>query len=191
MRAQFRSRIRLVLAGIVLCAIIVLVRLYFIQIVHGAEYAQKADRQFSSGGSGLFDRGGIYFTDKNGTNTSAATLATGFLVAINPQTLRDPEAAYAAIANAASTTIAHDSFLTAAAKKGQVYIEVAHHVPDAAGQALAALSIPGVQVLRERWRYYPGGALAAQSIGIVSYGSGDTLIGQTGLEAQYDGTLTR
>lgn len=191
MRAQFRSRIRFILAAIVLFALVVVVRLYFIQIVHGADYAQKADRQFSSGGSGLFDRGRIYFTDKNGTNISAATLATGFLVAINPQTLKDPEAAYAAITAAASSTISYDAFIASAAKKGQVYIEVAHRVPEAAGQKLSALGIKGVQVLRERWRYYPGGTLASQSIGIVSYGSGDSLIGQTGLEATYDGTLAR
>lgn len=191
MRAKFRFRIRLVLACIVLAACIVLVRLYFIQIVHGADYAQKADRQFASGGSGLFDRGSIYFTNKDGTNISAATLATGFLVAINPQLIEDPEAAYATVASIASSTLPHDAFITAAAKKGQVYIEVAHHVPEAEGQRLAALAVPGVQVLRERWRYYPGGSLASQPIGIVSYGSGDSLIGQTGLEAEYDGTLSR
>ncbi len=191
MRAQFRSRIRLVLAGIVLVTLLILIRLYFVQIVQGADYAQKADRQFASGSSGLFDRGSIYFTDKNGTIISAATLATGFLVAINPQTLVNPEAAYAAIAGLASTTIPHDAFIAAATKKNQVYVEVAHHVPDAAGKAIAALDIPGVQVLQERWRYYPGGSLASQSIGIVAYGLGTTLAGQTGLEAEYDDTLDR
>jgi cell division protein FtsI (penicillin-binding protein 3)/stage V sporulation protein D (sporulation-specific penicillin-binding protein) len=191
MRAQFRFRIRILLAGIVLIALLVLVRLYFVQIAHGDEYAQKADRQFASGNTGLFDRGAIYFTDKNGVNISAATLATGFLVAINPQILRDPESVYASLSAIASTTIPHDAFLAAAAKKGQVYVEVAHRVPDAAGQAISALDIPGVQVLRERWRYYPGGSLAAQSIGIVTYGSGDTLQGQTGLEAEYDTVLAR
>ena len=191
MRAQFRSRIRLILALIVLGALLILVRLYFVQIVRGDEYTQKADHQFASGSDGLFDRGAIYLTDKNGTNISAATLATGFLVAINPQTLQDPEAAYSAIAAVSSTTIPHDAFLAAAAKKGKVYIEVAHHVPDDVGQTLSALGLPGVQVLRERWRYYPGNSLAAQSIGIVSYGAGNSLSGQTGLEAAYDGTLSR
>lgn len=192
MRAQFRSRIRLVLLFVVCAALLILVRLYFIQIVHGQEYAQKADRQFASGGSGLFDRGSIYFTRKDGTLVSAATLASGFVVAINPQTLTDPESAYRAIAAVASSTLmTHDAFLAAAAKKNQAYIEVAHHLSDESGQVLAMQNIPGVQVLRERWRYYPGGSLAAQSIGIVSYGSGDTLTGQTGLEAVYDGTLSR
>ena len=191
MRAQFRSRIRFILTLVVFAALLLLLRLYFLQVVHGADYAQKADRQFASGGSGLFDRGSIYFTRKDGTLISAATLATGFLVAINPQTIQDPEAAYAAITAVASSTLSHDAFLAAAAKKSQVYVEVAHHLSDADGQALAALGIPGLQVLRESWRYYPGGTLAAQSIGIVSYGSGDTLVGQTGLESTYDGALSR
>ncbi|MHB0865797.1 MAG: peptidoglycan D,D-transpeptidase FtsI family protein [Minisyncoccota bacterium] len=192
MRAQFRSRIRLVLAFLALITLLIIVRLYFVQVVSGQEYAQKADSQFISNANGLFDRGTIYLTNKNGTLISAATLATGFLVAINPQTLSDPEAAYAAIEAVASTTmVSHDTFLTLAAKKKLVYIEVAHHVSDTAGRSLAALGIPGVQVLRERWRYYPGGSLAAQTLGIVSYGSGDSLIGQTGLEAVYDGTLAR
>lgn len=191
MRAQFRSRIRLVLAFVILVALAIIVRLYFIQIVHGDEYTQKADRQFASGGSGLFDRGAIYFTRKDGTLISAATLSTGFLVAINPQTLGNPEAVYAAVTAVAPDAISHDAFLAAAAKKNQVYIEIAHHLSDADGKALAAKNITGVQVLRERWRYYPGGSLASQSIGIVTYGSGDTLAGQTGLEAKYDDTLLR
>ena len=191
MRAQFRARIRVVLAAVLLAAALILIRLYFVQIVNGDSYAQKADQQFASGTSGLFDRGSIYFTRKDGTLISAATLATGFLVAINPQTLADPEAAYAAIASVASSSLAHDAFLSAAAKKSQVYIEVAHHLPEAAGEALAAEDIPGVEVLRERWRYYPGGTLAPKSIGIVSYGTGATLTGQTGLEAYYDSTLER
>lgn len=191
MRAQFRSRIRLILAGVICAAIIIVIRLYFIQIVHGEDYTQKADRQFASGGSGLFDRGSIYFRLKDGTPISAATLATGFLVAINPQTLSDPEAAYAAIAAVASSSIPYGTFMTAAAKKTQVYIEVAHHLSDESGRALAARALPGIQVLRERWRYYPGVSLAAHSIGTVSYGSGDTLVGQTGLEEVYDGPLSR
>lgn len=192
MRAQFRSRIRLILVFFILAALGIALRLYFVQIVHGEEYSLRADRQFSSGSSGLFDRGSIYFTRKDGTLISAATLATGFLVAINPQLLGDPEAAYTAISTVASSTvIAHDAFIAAAAKKSQIYIEVAHHLSDEAGSTLAAENIPGIEVLRERWPIYPGGDLAAQTIGVVSYGSGGTLTGQTGLEAQYDQTLSR
>ena len=191
MRAQFRSRIRIILAFVVCATALILIRLYFIQIVHGEEYTQKADRQFASGGSGLFDRGSIYFTRKDDTTISAATLSTGFLVAINPQTLDNPEAAYAAITAVASSSLSYNAFLAAAAKKTQVYIEVAHHLSEENGKKLSVQAIRGVQVLRERWRQYPGGTLAAHSIGTISYGSGHTLAGQTGLEAAYDDLLSR
>lgn len=191
MRTQFRSRIRFVFAGIMLVAALVIIRLYFIQVVHGEEYSEKADRQFASGGSGLFDRGTIYFTTKDGSLISAGALSSGFLIAINPQTLIDAELAYRAIRSIATSTISHEAFLAAAGRKGQVYIEVAHHVGDTEGQMLAKKNIPGVQVLRERWRYYPGNSLASQTIGIVSYGKGDSRSGQTGLEARYDTVLSR
>lgn len=191
MRAQFRFRLRLILVFLMCVTLLILGRLYYVQVIHGDDYAQKADQQFASGSSGLFDRGSIYFTRKDKTLISSATLSTGFLVAINPQTLANPEAAYAAIVAVASTTFSHDAFLAAAAKKNQVYIEVAHHLSQKSGEALAAQDVPGVSILRERWRYYPGGSLAAQSIGLVSYGKGDTLTGQTGLEAYYNDTLSR
>ena len=191
MRAQFRFRIRLVLLFLILAALGVVTRLYFIQIVYGEEYSAKADRQFAAGGGDLFDRGSIYFTRKDGTLISAATLNSGFLVALNPQTLEDPEAAYVAIATVATSAVSRGDFFAAAAKKSRVYIEVAHHLSEEEGLALAKKGIKGVQVLRERWRTYPGGTLAAETIGIVSFGSGDTLAGRTGLEAVYESTLTR
>ena len=113
MRAQFRNRIRFVLAGVVFIALLIVIRLYFVQIVHEQDYAQKADRQFASGSSGLFDRGSIYFTNKDGTLISAATLQTGFLIAINPQTLANPDGAFSAISSVASSSLSldHDAFL--------------------------------------------------------------------------------
>ncbi|MBI2409757.1 penicillin-binding protein 2 [Candidatus Kaiserbacteria bacterium] len=190
MRAQFRTRIRVVLGLVVFAALLIVARLYFVQIVRGEDYEQKIDRQFTAA-SGPFDRGAIYFISKEGTFISAATLASGFLVAVNPQTLTDPEGAFSALTAVASSTVDRESFMAAARKKSQVYIEVAHRLSEAEGKTLAAKKIPGIQVLQERWRQYPGGALAAQTIGIVSYGSGDTLRGQTGLEATYDATLAR
>ncbi len=191
MRSQFRSRIRIILASIILVTLCAIGRLYFLQIVHGEMYDQKADHQFASGASGLFDRGSIYFTRKDGTLIAASTLATGFLVAINPQVLTDTDRAYEAISAVAPDALTKEEFIAAVAKKNRVYVEVAHHLGSEEGSTLAAKKILGVQVLKETWRYYPGGSLAAQSIGIVSYGTGDTLVGQTGVEAKYEDTLSR
>lgn len=193
MRAQFLFRIRIIVGLIALVAVVVVVRLYFLQIVNGEEYALKADRQFSAGSSGLFDRGSIFFTRKDGTLISAATLSTGFLVAINPQVLENPSATYQTLAALipGGRLSDHDQFLSMTEKKGRVYVEVGHHLTQAEGQAISALNISGIQVLRERWRQYPGKTLAAQSIGIVSYGSEDSLAGRTGIEATYEDALAR
>ncbi len=193
MRRAFRVRLRIILGLVLLIGFAIVVRLYIVQIMHGADYALKADRQYASAGGSLFDRGSIYFTRKDGTLISAATLETGFLVAINPQTIEDPLAAYAAIDKAAGGAImARDSFDTAATNSKAVYVEVAHHLTEAAGEALAAQKIKGVQVLRERWRVYPGGNLAAQTIGFVAQSASDSeLLGRTGLEAKYQDVLSR
>ncbi|MGH7174871.1 MAG: peptidoglycan D,D-transpeptidase FtsI family protein [Minisyncoccia bacterium] len=193
MRAAFRARLRLLLGVLLLVALLILVRLYFVQVVYGTEYSLRADEQYAAQTGGLFDRGSIYFTQKDGTEIAAATLSTGYLVAIDPQTLSQPGAAYAAINSLASSTlIAQADFDADAQKKSQVYIEVAHHLSEAAGSALSQENIPGLLVYRERWRSYPGGTLAAQSLGIVAEDAAeDTLKGRTGLESQYDSVLAR
>lgn len=191
MRAAFRSRLRLILALLILGGLLILVRLYFVQVVNGEEYALKADRQYASAAGALYDRGSIYFTRADGTQVSAATLSTGFLAAINPSQLKDATAAYAAIDQAASGTVSR-AFFDAAATSSSVYVEIAHHIDQASGAALAAKKLPGVLVLRERWRTYPAGTLAAQSIGFIAQAADDTeLKGRTGLESEYEGTLSR
>jgi cell division protein FtsI/penicillin-binding protein 2 len=191
MRATFRARLRILLGVIGLFALLLIVRLYFVQIVNGSEYALRADRQYLSQSSALFDRGSIYFTRADGTLISAATLGSGFVLTINPSKITDAEATYEAIASI--TPIDHAIFIAQATKPHDVYEEVAHHLPESAGTAISALKLPGVSPLRERWREYPGGPLAAQSIGFVAYSSdsSDTLAGRYGLERYYNDTLER
>jgi cell division protein FtsI/penicillin-binding protein 2 len=63
-------------------------------------------------------------------------------------------------------------------------------VPLAAAEELRKLKLPGVQLFRQTWRYYPGGALAAQVLGFVGY-KGDMLLGRYGIESYYNDTLVR
>ncbi|MEJ0053340.1 MAG: penicillin-binding protein 2 [bacterium] len=189
MRATFRARLRILLGIIGLIALLLVARLYFVQIVNGSEYALRADRQYLSQSQALFDRGSIYFTRQDGTLISAASLGRGFLLSLNPSKIKDAEAAYQALS--ALTPLDHDAFIAAATKPHDVYEEVAHRLPEDVGTRIAALKIPGVSPLRERWREYPGGALAAQSIGFIAYNGGDTLAGRYGLERYYDDTLAR
>ena len=98
MRRAIRGRLRILTLVFGLVALLLVARLYFVQIVHGQEYALRAEKQYVSASQELYDRGSIFFTRKDGTLLSAATLSTGFTIAMSPKLVTDPEAAYAAIA---------------------------------------------------------------------------------------------
>lgn len=189
MRRAIRGRLRILSLGLFFVALLLITRLYFVQIVHGAEFALRAERQYISASQELFDRGSIYFTRKDGTVISAASLSTGFTIAMAPKRIENPEAVYTALS--AHMEIDRDAFFTSAARTEDPYEVVGKRIPEAAGRAIENLEIPGIQVERERWRSYPAGTRAAQSIGFVAFDDDDTLAGRFGLERYYNDVLSR
>lgn len=127
LNAKFVTRVRLTTALLMLAALIIIGRLWVLQVLHGAEYQRRADAQSVRLESPLLSRGSIYFTTKDGTPVLAATLRPAQL--------------------AASSTL--------------------------------------------KQRYYPGGQLAAQTIGFVAYNDDNDQKGRYGLERYYDSTLAR
>jgi stage V sporulation protein D (sporulation-specific penicillin-binding protein) len=189
MRRAFRLRLRIIAGVIFFGALLLITHLYFVQIIHGKDYALHAQRQYISSSQELYDRGTIYFTRKDGTLISAATLETGFLIAIDPELLKNSAQAYERIN--AIVPLDRAAFDTSAAKKTDPYEVLKQQVSEADGQAVSALGIPGVIVERQRWRVYPAGSEAAQTLGFVAFNNANVFAGQAGLEKYYDGTLTR
>lgn len=190
MRRALRVRLRTVSAALILVAALLVVRLYFVQVVHAEEYALRAERQYVSSSQELYDRGSIFFTRKDGTLISAATLATGFVIAIDPGHLDDPEKAFEAIQKEVPE-LDREKFFASAAKEDDPYEVVAKRVSDEVGRRISALDLDGVIVERERWRTYPAGTKAAQSIGIIAYDNDNTLAGRMGLERYYNDVLAK
>jgi cell division protein FtsI/penicillin-binding protein 2 len=189
MRREVRLRLRVLSAGLLAIALLLVIRLYFVQIVHGRDFSLRADRQYLSSSQALYDRGSIYFTRKDGTLLSAATLGTGFIISINPGQITNPETTYEKLA--AITPFDKALFLAAVAKKPDPYEVIAHHVPEAAGKAIQAAKLTGVTVTLERWRTYPASTEAAQSIGFVAFDNDNSLAGRFGLERYYNDVLDR
>lgn len=189
MRHVFRLRIRLIFLFVLAVALLLIVRLYVIQIVQGSEYALKAQHQYVNTSQQLYDRGGIYFTRKDGTLISAATLQNGYIVVISPKNIIDAEKVYAELS--AVITLNKEDFFMRAGKKDDPYEEVAKRVSEEAGDAIRAKKLPGVTVIRDRWRMYPAGRDAAHTIGFVAYNDDNTLAGRYGLERYYDAVLAR
>ena len=64
-------------------------------------------------------------------------------------------------------------------------------MPSDIGGRIREESLLGVRVSREWWRLYPGKETAAQTIGFMGFGEGDSLVGQYGLERFYNTVLTK
>jgi len=188
MNARYVRRVRILALIVALLGLVLVGRLYFLQILNGKAYVARANAQFVEPATPLTDRDSIYFTDKDGSQITAASLKDGFTLAVNPTKVTDAEALYKTLN--AFTPLDHDSFIMKATKQNTEYQVVATHLPDDLGLEIQQKNIPGVVLADDRWRYYPGGSLAAQDIGFVAY-NGDTEEGRYGLEAYYNDTLTR
>ncbi len=182
------TRIRFLSFCLFLFALLLIGRLYFLQVMESDKYASKADRQYQSASKNVFDRGTIFFSNKDGSLVSAATLNSGFIVAINPEVLKDPETVWKTLNEIMPND--RDTFISKATKTKDPYEEIAVHVDTEIGKKIGDLKIPGLNVYKDRWRFYPGGNAAAHIVGILGY-KGDEYAGRYGLERQYDSHLQR
>jgi cell division protein FtsI/penicillin-binding protein 2 len=72
--AAFVTRVRVVTLVCMLVTTVLVSKLYVLQVVHGAEYARRADAQTVALKNPLLNRGAIYFSSKDGSLITAATL---------------------------------------------------------------------------------------------------------------------
>ena len=190
MRAKFVGRVRLIAVGVLLVTLVLVGRLYVLQVMEGKEFRERAEGQYVYGSTANFDRGSILFTDRNGETLSAATMETGFKVALIPPEIKDAQAAYEFLSQ--RLPLDETDFMAKALKKNDPYEEIAQRVSTTTGAAIQAADIPGVRVFRQKWRVYPGGEVAAHTIGFIGFGDdGTTLEGRYGLERYYDDALEK
>lgn len=187
MNHSFISRIRFFSSLIVIFAIVLVLKLFFLQIINADVYRQKADRQYVTPSSNIFDRGSIFFTTKDGQLVSAATVKSGFKIAIKPNKIKNALSAYDAIN--AIVPLDKDFFLEKVEKKDDPYEEISHRLTKIEADDINSLGLSGVSLYKESWRFYPGSSLAAHILGFVGWDK-DKLKGRYGLERQYDGILS-
>jgi cell division protein FtsI/penicillin-binding protein 2 len=186
--SSFKSRIRIISICVCAFALILIAKLFDVQVIHKSLYTERADRQYATPIGDIFDRGTIFFSDKDGSVVAAATVADGFKVAINATEVTDPEALFTALHP--YMTMDHDTFIAHASKKTDPYEEVATHLTQDQADAINTLNLPGVSIFKDNWRFYPGGTLASDELGFLAY-KGNNIVGQYGLERYYDTTLSK
>lgn len=170
----------------ILFALLLIVRLYFVQLVHGAEYRQDATSQYVESSAEAEERGTIYFTTKDGAPVAAATMQSGWRIALRPADVQDAEGTF--IAMSAVVELDEQRFRSSVAKKDDPYEEVAFRVADEAAERIRQLELPGILLVQDSWRSYPAGKLGAHAVGFVGY-RGDKKSGVYGLERSWEHAL--
>ncbi|MFA7310179.1 MAG: penicillin-binding protein 2 [Candidatus Paceibacterota bacterium] len=188
MKSTLISRARLLCALFIAVAMLLIIRLYFVQIVRGSSYARDAQSQYVETAPDTEERGDIYFSTKNGGLVAAAVMQSGWRIAIVPKTIQNAEDIFSRLNSI--TPIDEARFMASAGKTDDPYEEIAFRVTDAAGAKIRAMKLPGVLLVQDQWRNYPGGILAAQTIGFVGY-QGDRKVGVYGLEREWQSTLSQ
>lgn len=186
--SSFKIRIRVVSVFVFLFAGILILKLFFVQVVNKNLYTEKADKQYSTPASDIFNRGSIFFSKKDGSLVAGATVSSGFKIALNTKNIEDKELLYKALDP--YIDMDYDTFINHASKINDPYEEIQDHLNKEQITKIEDLKLPGVSIYKDNWRFYPGGDLMAHSLGFLAY-RGDDIVGQYGLERFYDDILSK
>ncbi len=177
-RPQPAGRSSSLTAILLLALTVVAVRLVYVQVVIGPEYAEAAAQQRTRDVAINPERGFIY--DREG-EVLAESMEARTIYAV-PEAVKDKAAAAAAIANAiGGDAVAYEERLS----RDSNFVYVARKVDVAQAESLRALGIEGLGFLEDSRRVYPSNELACQVLGFV--GVDDE--GLSGLELYYEDLL--
>lgn len=186
--SSFRWRIRVITFFVLLIAFVLIGRLFFVQVINKNTYSLRADKQYITPASNIFDRGSIFFSKKDGSLFTGATVVSGFKLAINPERVTNIEETYNKLKP--YLKIDEKTFIAKASKKDDPYEEIAINLSKEDIDIIEDFKIEGLSIFRDNWRSYPGNDMAAHTLGFLAY-KGNTLLGQYGLERSYESVLSK
>jgi cell division protein FtsI/penicillin-binding protein 2 len=189
MRIDHSLRTYIIFGIMIIFVVLIVGRLFFIQIVYSQSYKDRADRQYVTQVSSLYNRGSIFFKKKDGAYITAAGLKEGYTIAINPKKISDANIFYKKISSV--IPIDKELFFKKARKKDDPYEEIYKRATKEDVKKIKDLNLKGINIFKERWRYYPAGRTASQLLGFVGYTGNNIQKGVYGLERYYDDTLSR
>src|SRR3990167_3362394 len=111
------SRTIILSFAILAFALILVSKLFLVQIVHSGSYLDRADRQYATPSANIFERGTIYLTRRDGELISAATQTSGFKIAIAPGKIAPPEQTFEKLSRI--TVLEENDFLEKAEKRSR------------------------------------------------------------------------
>lgn len=172
------ARARLLVFFVLIGAILILSRLYFIQLMSHDKWDRIASGQYDTNRALLANRGEIFFHDHGGLYSVAVNRDEPF-VFIVPRDIVDANTMAEALSGILG--MSKEDIMKKMMRKDDPFEMVKKKLSDDEVLRVKALAMKGVIIGSEPSRYYPGGEFAAPLIGFVA-GRSD---GRPGEEGKY------
>jgi len=173
-----RQRLNSFAVILVLCALVIVHRLYSLQIADFERWQDWALKQHFSEVTVASERGPIY--DRSG-NIMAVSVPAGS-VYVRPRQVRERERVSAELAGILGI---ERSYVNARLDEKKPFVWIARQVPRQQAERVTALNMPGVGFVMESRRLYPYNQAASALLGKVGVDG----IGLSGLEEQFEKQL--
>jgi cell division protein FtsI/penicillin-binding protein 2 len=166
---------------------VIFFRLYFLQIVSHASFADLSQNQHNIFRKLVPERGEIYFKDKNGIYPAAVNKETKLAYAV-PKEIRDGEVGRTADKIVEILSLDKADVLEKFERRESMYAVLKRRLSQEEIEKIREAELSGIHLADESYRYYPSAELAAQVIGFVGW-SGNVFGGRYGAEAFFEDKL--
>lgn len=186
-------RLKIVLGGFLLFGVLVIGKLFDIQILKFDFYYALASDQHEIFQQLFPERGEIYVEDEiipGSEQTNLYPLAINkeyYLVYAQPKFMEDPE--FVAEQLAPLVKKEKEELLSMFSKEDDPYEPIQNKVEPALKEQIHALNLSGIRFAPETYRYYPEHELASHVLGFVSQRDAQK-IGQYGIEGYFNSELS-
>jgi cell division protein FtsI/penicillin-binding protein 2 len=167
--------------------IIIIFKLYFIQIVSHYKYKMLAENQHQIETNLSSSRGEIFLKNKYDVYPLGVNREY-FMAYISPKDVAEENINSVAKQVSEELHVNYDVVLKKMSKRNDVYEIVKHKIGIEDKKHIEEMNIEGLFFTPEYFRFYPGGTLAAHVVGFVG-SNGEKYIGRYGIEAYFDNEL--
>ncbi len=184
-----RKRLVWLMGGFCLLFLILVGRLFSLQVLRAEELTRIGVRQWTRSGAVAAQRGSIY--DRNGQLLAQST--TAYIVCVNPRQVKNPDGLAKAMQELLG--LEPNDVLAKIADKGKASAILKRQVPREQVDKIRALreqspykenqALLGLTFDEDTRRWYPNGAFLTQALGLTNVDS----VGQSGLEQLFEAYL--
>ena len=176
-------RIRLLMAGVALLAIVIIGRLAYLQIINQGFYKALAQGQQNLSSLAKGERGQIFAKDKQGTLYTLASSRKIPFIFVSPVEIEDKKQAAQQLSSLLS--IPESKIAEKMNEEGSLYELIQKDVSSEQADLVAKAKIKGIYVGEDAVRFYPQGSFAAHVLGFTNQEGK----GQYGIEEYYNSFL--